>query len=68
MRSVLGGSIDVEVERLLLAGSIDNSTGTRFNHGETAGELRIVATKESFFSGTIRSVGGGRVFIAAPVM
>lgn len=62
-----GGDLDVEVERLLFAGSIDNSAGTRFNHGEAAGDLRIVATKESFFSGTIRSTGGSG-YIDVPVM
>jgi hypothetical protein len=63
-----GGMFDIEVERLLLAGILDNSTGSKFNHGEKGGDFRIVATKESFFSGTIKSSGGGGVgYVKVPV-
>ncbi len=64
-----GGELEVDVERLLLAGSIDNSGGGQFNHGQSAGGFSIIATKESFFSGTIRSSGGngGTGYVKVPV-
>jgi len=60
-----GGMFDIAVERVLLAGVLDNSASAKFNHGEKGGDNRIVATKESFFSGTIKS--SGPVYVKMPV-
>lgn len=52
-----GGDISIDVERLLLAGLLD-----------TTGDFRIVATKESFVSGTVQSTGAGSGYVNVPVL
>jgi hypothetical protein len=50
-----GGDIDIEVERLLHAGLIDVS-GAKY--GGVGGNIRIVVSNESYFSGVIKTTGG----------
>lgn len=62
-----GGALDVEVERLLFAGVLDASASAPTYRGEKGGDMRVVATKESFFSGTVRSNNGANVLVQVPV-
>jgi hypothetical protein len=62
-----GGAIDIEVERFLHAGVIDASSSAPSNRGELGGEIHILASKESFVSGTVKATSG-RVVIEVPVL
>jgi hypothetical protein len=57
-----GGTIEIEAERLLHAGVIDASS----SRGELGGDVRLVASKESYVSGLVRT--NGHIVIHVPAL